>query len=78
MPYTVHVVCEATQVDESVTVSEDALVLDLFAHAGVTDSLDLLTYTPVYYQYTEPISVNILQPATSVPEGETLFIHERE
>lgn len=78
MPYTVHIVCEATGFDGSVTVSENALVLDLLAAAGLTDMMELLIYRPVYYQYSRSVSVSILQPVTSIPEGETLFIRERE
>lgn len=78
MPHTVHVVCDATEFDTTVTLSEDALVLDLLVEAGLTDPMELLGYAPTYYQRTRPVVANVLQPVTSVPEGETLFVHERE
>lgn len=78
MSHTVHVVCDATEFDANVTVSEDALILDVLTCAGLTDPVELLTYQPVYYQQTRPVSASIVQSVTSVPEGETLFIHERK
>ena len=69
MPHTVHVVCDATEFDARVTVSEDALVLDLFAEAGLTDPMELLGYAPTYYNRTRPVAANILQPVTAIPEA---------
>lgn len=77
MAHTVHVVCDATTFDESVTVSSDALVLDLFTAAGLTDPMELLTFQPIYYQATRPVRTSIVQSVTSIPEGETLFVHKR-
>lgn len=78
MSHTVHVICETTEFNERVTVAEDALVLDVLARAGLTSPMDLLTYTPVYYRRARPVSASILHSVSSLPEGETLFIHERE
>ena len=78
MAHTVHVVCDATAFDGPVTVPSDALVLDLFTAAGLTDSMELLTFQPIYYQATRPVRTSIVQSVTSIPEGETLFVHKRE
>jgi len=78
MSHTVRVVCEATEIDENITVPEDTLVLDLLIHGGVNDVTKWLTYRFVYYQHTQPIVATVLQPVTSVPEGETLFVRERD
>jgi hypothetical protein len=78
MSHTVHVVCDPTEFDKGVTVAEDALVRDLLVEAGVTNSLESLTYSPCYYQNTQPVSISILLPVTRIPDGETLFVHRRE
>ena len=77
MAHTVHVVCGATEFDASVTVADDALVRDLLVEAGLTDPLAHLNYSPLYYRETQPVSASIVQSVTSIPEGETLFVHER-
>ena len=77
MAHTVHVVCDATTFDEPVTLPTDALILDLFTEAGLTDPMELLTYRPVYYRSTRPVHVSIVQSVTSIPEGEILFVHKR-
>ena len=78
MAHTVHVVCDATAFDGSVTVPCDALVLDLVAAAGLTDPIELLTYRPIYYRSSHPVHPSIVQSVASIPDGETLFIYERE
>jgi hypothetical protein len=78
MPHTVDIVCKATGFDRSVTVPEDALFRNLLAYAGLKDTMDILTHSPMYYRCTQPVSASILQPMTSIPEGETLFIRECE
>ena len=78
MPHTVHVVCEATEFDASVTVPEDALVRDLLIEAGLTDPMALLNHSSLYYRDTQPVAANVLAPVTRIPAGETLFVHERE
>ena len=78
MAHTVHVVCDSTAFDKSVTVPCDALVLDLFTAAGVTDLMELLTYQSIYYRSSSPVQTSIVQSVTSIPEGETLFVRERE
>jgi hypothetical protein len=74
MAHTVHVVCEATGFDASVTVSANARVRVLFAAAGITDPIGQLTYEPVHYRPTGAESLSIVHAVTAVPEGETVFI----
>jgi hypothetical protein len=78
MPHTVHVICDTTEFDERVTVPDDALVRDLLIKAGLTDTMALLNYAPLYYRETQPVAASILLPVTRIPNGETLFVHERE
>jgi hypothetical protein len=78
MSHTVHVVCDPTEFDERVTVAEDALVRDLLIEAGVTNPLETLTYSPRYYQNTQPITVSIVLPVTRIPDRETLFVRRKE
>jgi hypothetical protein len=78
MSHRVHVVCNTTEFDGGVTVPEKALVRDLLIEAGVTDTMELLNYSPLYYQKTQPVPTSILLPVTRIPDGETLFVHERE
>ena len=78
MAHTVHVICDATAFDEPVTVPTDALVLDLFTAAGLTDPMELITYQSIYYRCTSPVRASIVQPVTSIPDGETLFVRKRE
>ena len=78
MSHTVHVVCDPAEFDKGVTVAEDALVRDLLIEARVTNPLESLTYSPCYYQNTQPVSISILLPVTRISDGETLFVHRRE
>lgn len=78
MSHTVHVVCEATEFDASVTVPEDALVRELLIETGLTDPMALLNYSSLYYRDTQPVTASILLPVTRIPAGETLFVYERE
>ena len=78
MSHTVHVVCEATEFNARVSVPEDALVRDLLTEAGLTDPMALLNYSSLYYRDTQPVSASVLTPATRIPAGEILFVHERE
>ena len=77
MSHRVHVVCDAAEFDARVTVPEKALIGDLLIEAGLTDTMDLLNYSPLYYQATQPVPTSILLPVTRIPDGETLFVHDR-
>jgi hypothetical protein len=52
---TVHLICEIIEFDDKVTVSEDALVRDLLIEAGVTDTMELLNCSPLYYHSTSHV-----------------------
>jgi len=78
MPHTVHVVCDATGFDGSITVPDDALVCDLLIEAGLTDPVALLNYSSQYYQGSQLVSASILLPVARIPSEEILFFIERE
>ena len=77
MAHTVRVVCNPMEFDASVTVPSGARVRALLVAAGITEPTAFAAYEAIHYQPTSVRSLSIVDAATAVPQGETVFITGR-